>query len=133
MNSKLFVHSEFSDTRILKRMSGKLYPLSSDARIDYVNTIKRTSMKFNDRLFNFVGLTTEHEHGFYLEQNANRGLSYKNRWQNALTLELDLDNIEYHRQVYTILDYFSDVGGLFGAVSPIFMTLLAVFNFYSSY
>ena len=32
-----------------------------------------------------------------------------------------------------MLDYFSDVGGLFGAISPIFGILISLPNFYGSY
>ena len=35
--------------------------------------------------------------------------------------------------MYTTLDYASDLGGLFGAISPFFTICLSIINFYSSY
>ena len=44
-----------------------------------------------------------------------------------------MDRKDYTRKVYSILDFFSDVGGLFGAIRPIFTIVLGVISFWSSY
>ena len=46
---------------------------------------------------------------------------------------MSLDLHEYFRRVYSWGDYISDLGGLFGALSPICISILAVVNFDSSY
>jgi len=44
-----------------------------------------------------------------------------------------MDRRDYFRNVYSILDYVSDLGGLYGAISPFCVILLGVLNFWSSY
>ena len=44
-----------------------------------------------------------------------------------------MDRHDYFRKVYTVLDFVSDLGGLYGAIAPICIGLLIVFNYWSSY
>ena len=46
---------------------------------------------------------------------------------------MSMDQEKYERRVYSILDLFSDIGGLFGALSPIFAGLVTVLTYLSSY
>ena len=71
--------------------------------------------------------------GFAASLIPSRQLPYKNNWQNAITIEMSSDRRYYFRKVYSILDLFSDVGGLYGAISPISIIILALVNFWSSY
>ena len=52
---------------------------------------------------------------------------------NAVTIELNLDQKVYYREVYSLLDFLADVGGLLGALKPFFMGLILVLNYYSGY
>ena len=40
---------------------------------------------------------------------------------------------DYVRKVYSLIDVFADVGGLYGAISPICVIVLLITNFWSSY
>ena len=71
----------------------------------------------------------EDELGFFIDRQPNRELFYKNRWQNALTLEMSLNKKNYFRRVYSGLDFISDMGGLFSAIAPICKILLIIFNY----
>ena len=44
-----------------------------------------------------------------------------------------MDRRNYNRTVYAIFDFASDVGGLYGALSPLCITFLLMINFWSSY
>ena len=46
---------------------------------------------------------------------------------------MSLDSREYSREVFSTLDFASDLGGLFGAIAPFFVSVLTIVNFYSSY
>ena len=46
---------------------------------------------------------------------------------------MSMSRHEYFRRVYSVLDLVSDVGGLYGAVSPLCILLLICINFWSSY
>lgn len=66
--------------------------------------------------------------GFFIERQPNRELLFKNRWQNALTLEMSLNKKHYFRRVYSGLDFAADMGGLFGAIAPLCKLILALLN-----
>ena len=46
---------------------------------------------------------------------------------------MDMNRQHYNREVYSILDFFSDIGGLYGAISPISVIILTIVNFWGSY
>ena len=46
-----------------------------------------------------------------------------------MTLEMDLNRIDYSRAVYTVFDLLSDVGGLTGMFASIFAIALGIWNF----
>ena len=60
-------------------------------------------------------------------------MPYDNSFQNAITFEMSLTNKIYWRRVYSTLDLGSDIGGLFGLISPISLSIIAVCNYFSSY
>ena len=90
-------------------------------------------MRMNDHIFNWAGTNIDSDKGFTLVRQPNRLYYSEKGWHNIISIEMSLDQKDYYRRVYSILDFFSDVGGLFGALSPIFMSILAVLNFHGSY
>ena len=62
-----------------------------------------------------------------------RSIPYDNKMLLIVTYEMFLSKRIYYRSVYSSLDFISDIGGLFGAVSPLVMGLLTIMNFYASY
>ena len=51
---------------------------------------------------------------------------------NAITYELSTSKSVYYRQVYAVLDWLRDIGGLYGALSGICIALVFAFQFRSS-
>ena len=47
----------------------------------------------------------------------------------SVTIEMDLDQINYSRSRYTAFDLLADVGGLSGMFASIFAVLMGVWNF----
>ena len=58
-----------------------------------------------------------------------RVMPYKNQFHSAITYELSSTNIKYYRQVYSFLDWLGNIGGLYGAVSTIFGSIVFIFQF----
>ena len=54
-------------------------------------------------------------------------MGYIMPFQNAVTFEVSNDRNHYQRNVYTILDLLSDVGGLIGVIYPISYGLALLF------
>ena len=71
--------------------------------------------------------------GFYLETKGLRALPYKNMFHNAITFELSLSEMQYRRHVYSILDFFGDIGGLYGALFPICQILVIILQYKGSH
>ncbi len=62
-----------------------------------------------------------------------RELPYLNKFHNSITYEISLDRRDYFRRVYGVLDFLADVGGLFGAISPLCFIIVLCFQYRSSY
>ena len=44
-----------------------------------------------------------------------------------------MDQIKYYRRVYTAFDFLADLGGLFGALTPFFTSVVFCVQYRSSY
>ena len=62
-----------------------------------------------------------------------RVLPYNNRFQNAITFEMSMNLNEYTRTVYSIMDFMSELGGLFSAITLIFGTIIGVLQYRGMY
>ena len=102
-------------------------------RTEYVMQATRTELELNDHLLNIGGLMTEHHYGFFNARLANRELPYPNDFLNAITFEMNLGKKVYFRRVYSSLDFFADIGGLFAACRVACLAILMLSNYYSSY
>ena len=58
-----------------------------------------------------------------------RFLPYKNDFHNAITYEMSDINQIYYRDVYGILDWLRDIGGLYGAIGGISLAAVLIFQF----
>ena len=103
------------------------YGLSYQSRSDFVKVITRSELVLSDNIFAVGGLMTEHKNAFFVESEANRLLPYNNMFKNAVTFELSQNKRVFVRNVYTVLDIMGDLGGLFGALTPLFAMIVAIF------
>lgn len=95
--------------------------------------VTRSHIEINDEIVT-VGSLGEHvDEGFSIADKPSRLISYKNKIQFAVTYELSQTRIAYMRIVYSILDFFSDIGGLYGALQPIFLGIVMVVQFQGAY
>ena len=53
--------------------------------------------------------------------------------QNAVTYEVSLTSNRYFRRVYSIMDFLSELGGLFTALGALFLLIIKGLNYYGSY
>ena len=132
-NGYEFVQHKFKEERIDASAAINWYPLSSRTRTDNVKMITRSDMMLNDNFAHVGDLLVENLKGFKAHKEPNRELPYRNRMWNAITYELSRDQIKYYRRVYSVLDLMSDLGGLYGSLTPVCMTLVYCLQYRSSY
>lgn len=71
--------------------------------------IFRSDLVLNDSI---LSIGHQNDRGFFSKISGDRVLPYKNMFHNALTYEISLTQIVYHRQVYSWIDLLSAVGGI---------------------
>ena len=64
---------------------------------------------------------------FKIDQDMTRVLPYGGTFQTAVTYELSHTRQVYYRQVYGLLDWLRDLGGLFSALSGISILIVLIF------
>ena len=115
-NERKFIQYRFGQGSINTMASLKWYGVNKKNRADFVLKFQRTSIGLADSLFSIAGLGSVMENGFYSTDGATRELIYKNNYHNSITLEMSFTHIEYLRKVYSTLDLFAELGGLFSSI-----------------
>ena len=90
-------------------------------------------MVMNDYKMNVGSLFKDNEIGFETFQKPSRIMPYPNKFQNAITFEMSLSQIELLRKVYNFLDFLSDLGGLFSTLGPFCGIIVTIFQYRGSY
>jgi len=60
-------------------------------------------------------------------------MPYLNSFQNAVTYEMSLTKNQYYRRVYSILDFASEIGGIFTTFGSAFLLIITGLNYFGSY
>ena len=94
-NSKQFVSHLFETDRIAESGWIRWFPVSNQARTDYVKIINRSELNLNDYRVNIGSLIQDIDSGFEPVNGINRLLPYKNRFWNAITYEMSLTQFSY--------------------------------------
>ena len=115
--------------RLISQSSTQWYSISSLLRLEYINMVQRSELEMMDVVYGIGGLFADSALGFVLEESPRRFMTYERPFQNAITFEISRNRDIYHRDVYTILDLLSEVGGFFGAIAPFCHGLVHMFQY----
>ena len=126
-NSRNFVAHKFESSRVEETAEIKWYALNGLNRNDYVNMITRSEMIMHDSWY--TGGFVDIEEGFFSETSAKRDMPYNQPFQNAITYEMTLTEVQYTRTVYNTLEFISEMGGLFSAFSRFCLLIIAGLNY----
>ena len=91
--------------------------------------ITRNQANLLDSPWSVTSLETEVEKSFDIETTQIRNIPYRNQFWNIITYEMNQTRIEYKRFVYSLIDLLGEIGGLFGAIMPLFTFLVTIFQF----
>ena len=82
---------------------------------------------------NLGNLLSEDFLGFVIESDGQRYIPYDRIIQSSVTYEVSHERRVFSRNIYDSLDFLSDIGGLTGALSPIWATIVFLFQYRGSY
>ena len=132
-NQKKFISHKFGEDRYHESAEVTWYPLNPDARTEYVRMVTRLNTELYDSYMSVASLDEELNDGHVIDQWPSRNMGYNNRIQNGVTYEISLTSKRYFRRVYSIMDFMSEMGGLFGAIGSIFLATIIGLNYFGSY
>ena len=75
----------------------------------------------------------ETDKGFKNTRLPTRGIPYNNKYHNMVTYEVSTTHKRYFRSVYSILDFLSEMGGLFTAFGSLCFLVISSLNYFGSY
>ena len=91
--------------------------------------ITRNEANLIDSPFSFTSSDTVIEKSFDVQEKQIRNIPYTNMFWNTVTFEISQTRIKLRRTVYSISDFLSELGGLFGAIMPVFTFFVTVFQY----
>ena len=112
----------------LKRSSRLVWNvISPQVRVDIYNKIELTRLDLQDKIGSLSQIDKELYNIFYVRPDSTRMYDFKDNVQIAVTYELSPDLHTVRRQVYSLLDYLGDLGGLAGALHGLFTVSIIIF------
>ena len=128
-NSRRFRVEEYGEGKIVEESRTRYIPLNSQLREDYVYKVQLTDLQLQDARFSISAFTQDDKRVFGINQVDRRPWDYEDRIVLAVTIEMDLDLQQINRQVYNILDWIGDIGGLGEGCFFISFTALGIVHF----
>lgn len=87
-------------------------PINSQVREEIVFKVQLTDLRLQDAYYQFSALTEDDRAIFSNKQQLVRPYEFPDSVHMQVTYEFDLDLYRIDRDVYSILDWIGDVGGL---------------------
>jgi len=129
-NQRRFRLEEFRKGKVVPESRTNWIPINTQYREEVVFKIEITSLELQDLIWQWGNWTKENiDSIFKIAQVGSRPYEFKNRVHVSVTFELLLDQTVIDRQVYSVLDWLGDIGGLVEALFFIGSTVMFLFQF----
>lgn len=115
--------------KIVEESRSTWIPINSQLREEVVLKLSITDLMLQDERFHWGSLNQYPERVFKIEEVGKRPYEFPNDIHISVTVEVNLDLTIIERQVYNILDWIGDVGGLGEGCFFISYALLGVIHF----
>ena len=130
MNNVRFSTREFDKKLKISSESNRVWiPISSQTREEKVFKVYLTDLELQDLRYQFSALTEDELQIFGNRQVESRPYEFKDHVHIQVTFEFDLTLYRVDRDVYSILDWIGDVGGLYEGLFLFFKMLLIFSQF----
>ena len=105
-------------------------PINSQVREEIVHKVYLTDLRLQDEEYIQIGdYTEDNVVTFNHKHTANRPYEFPDNVHLQVTWELDLTQYRIDRDVYSVLDWIGDVGGLSEGLVILITIVLAIINF----
>lgn len=129
MNQVRFSTAYYDDKKLNYETKMVWIPINSQLREEKVYSVKLTDLGLEDLLYQFSGLTEQDRRIFRNEFIVNRPYEFPDYVHLQITFEFDLTLYKIDRDVYSVLDWFGDVGGLYEGLYRLFNFIVALFYY----
>ena len=110
--------------------------ISSSQRAEEIWMIQNKELQLQDsRFFAFGSFSQNSEMIFNLKSHGKRPYEFKDRVHHTLSFEMSLNLQTAEREVYHVLDWIGDIGGLFDGLRIFLQAILGIvtYKMYDSY
>lgn len=129
-NQRRFLLEKFTEGKIVEEARTEWIPFNSQLREEKVYKISISNLELQDRIWQWGGWTKENvEIIFGINHSTTRPYEFPDSVHCQITFELNLDLKVIDRQVYSVLDWLGDIGGLVEALFFIGSTALIAATF----
>lgn len=129
MNQIRFSTSDFDEAKVAHEAKFIYIPINSQVREELVYKVQLTDLNLQDTYYQFSGLTEDEIRIFQNLHVNNRPYEFPDNVHLQVTFEFDLTLYRVDRDVYSLLDWVGDVGGLNEGLYIGFKIVLGLFQF----
>lgn len=104
-------------------------PVNSQVREEVVYKVQLTDLRLQDTYYQFSALTEDDRQIFKNEFEQIRPYEFPDHVHMQVTYEFDLNLYRIDRDVYSLLDWIGDVGGLNEGLGIMLTLILSIVNF----
>ena len=104
------------------------YPINSQFRTEYIRQIKITTLELQDSI-PLGELELHTEEIFTVVGAGERPYEFVDNVHLSISFEMSLDRKRIQRNVFSLLDWIGEVGGLLEALFVFFSVLITIYNY----
>ena len=128
-NQKRFSLEAFDSSKIISESRTEWIPINSQIREEIVYKVSLMHLDLQDRIWQWSTWTKEDYDVFKIHETKKRPYEFKDNVHIEVTFEFNLDFTITDRQVYSVLDWLGDTGGLVDALLIIGASVLILINY----
>ena len=129
-NVNRFSTQEYTFDRKVTNESRTVWiPINTQVREEYVYSVQITHLNLQDNYFQFSALTEDSMEIFTCKYEKTRPYEVQDNVQVMISWEFDLTLYRVDRDVYSLLDWIGDIGGLMEGFIVILSATFALTNF----
>ena len=130
MNTIRFDSTKWEEESIVKESLLSWIPIATQTQQEFPFQVARTLLNLQDKFINLDEITELEDSGmFNLKQAPSKPFEFNEIDMQAVSFQINLDMTIIDREIISVLDVLSDIGGLDGTLVLIVGLLLSILNY----